>query len=438
MHYPRDKEELRQLILDARKKGHALVAKSSGAPHFHGASENDNAETVDFSRMNAIKTINRHDRYIRVEAGVTFGQLLTEVKAAGLRLNMPFLPRANKSVLTAALEREAVLIPKYQYDYTDPLLNIEVVLGTGDDFRTGSAAGPGPAEELKSDMVTPWGPGSIDYLRFFSGAQGTMGFATWGTLKVELKPKMTELYFVESEDLSVLCSLAADLLKCRIPEECFIINRAGLAEAFCDSEWEAAAVMPQLAPWTMICRIAGFDRYPEERLDIYRGYLHERCGCFGVQTIRELVSMSLTERIDSLLDDCDRRDESWKLRRGGVKEIDFLSPVSATAELTKRLSESLANIKECDTSIIVFPQVQGRAFRVECSLFHTINTENSAENAINKAARELAAEGAYFDRPYGNLAELVYEADPVSTETLRGLKNIFDPDGILNPGKLCF
>lgn len=438
MHYPRDKEELRQLILDARKKGHALVAKSSGMPHFHGASENNNAETVDFSRMNAIKTINRHDRYIRVEAGVTFGQLLPEVKAAGLRLNMPLLSRANKSVLTAALEREAVLIPKYQYDYTDPLLNIEVVLGTGDDFRTGSAAGPGPAEELKSDMVTPWGPGSIDYLRFFSGAQGTMGFATWGTLKVELKPKMTELYFVESKDLSVLCSLAADLLKCRIPEECFIINRAGLAEAFCDSEWEAAAVMPQLAPWTMICRIAGFDRYPEERLEIYRGYLHERCGCFGVRTIRELVSMSLTERIDSLLDDCDRRDESWKLRRGGVKEIDFLSPISATAELTMRLSESLVNIKECDKSIIVFPQVQGRAFHVECSLFHTIDNEENAENAINKAARELAAKGAYFDRPYGNLAELAYEADPVSTETLRGLKNIFDPDGILNPGKLCF
>ncbi len=228
MHYPTNKEELRQLILDSRQQGRALVAQSSGAPHFHGASENADAETVDFSRMNAIHVINRHDRYVRVGAGVTFGQLLPEVKAAGLRLNMPFLPRANKSVLTAALEREAVLIPKYQYDYTDPLLNLELVLGTGDVFRTGSAAGPGPAEELKSDMVTPWGPGSIDYLRFFSGAQGTMGFATWGTLKAELQPTMTELYFVESSELSELCLLAAQLLKYRIPEECFIINASGL------------------------------------------------------------------------------------------------------------------------------------------------------------------------------------------------------------------
>lgn len=438
MHYPTNKEELRQLILDSRQQGRALVAQSSGAPHFHGASENADAETVNFSRMNAIHIINRHDRYVRVGAGVTFGQLLPEVKAAGLRLNMPFLPRANKSVLTAALEREAVLIPKYQYDYTDPLLNLEVVLGTGDVFRTGSAAGPGPAEELKSDMVAPWGPGSIDYLRFFSGAQGTMGFATWGTLKVELQPTMTELYFVESSELSELCSLAAQLLKYRIPEECFIINASGLAEAFSDGVLEAGDVRHKLAPWTMICRIAGFDRYPEERLEIYRGYLFEQCGLFGLKPIRELSVTNLTARIDSMLGDCDHRAESWKLRRGGTKEIDFLAPVSAAAKLTKSFAASVGDFNDSNMSVIVLPQVQGRAFRVECSLSHTADSENEAGAAIETAACELAAAGAYFDRPYGKLSGLVYGADPASTETLRGLKNIFDPDGILNPGKLCF
>jgi len=438
VHYPANTEELRKLVLDARQQGSALVAQSSGAPHFHCASENSNAVTVNFGHMNAIKAINRHDRYIRVEAGVNFGQLLPEVKAAGLRLNMPFLPRANKSVLTAALEREAVLLPKYQYDYTDPLLNLEVVLGTGDVFRTGSAAGPGPAEELKSDMVTPWGPGSIDYLRFFSGAQGTMGLATWGTLKAEIQPTMTETYFVESSDISTLCSLAAELLKYRIPEECFIINAAGLAAAFCDSESEADALMPTLTPWTMICRIAGFDRYPEERLEIYRGYLFEQCEHFGLQPARELVNASLTTRIDFMLSECDYRTENWKLRRGGVKEIDFLAPVSGAAVFTECLLNSLKNIRDIDKSIIVFPQVQCRAFRIECSLFHTADNENIAETYIEASARLLAESGAYFDRPYGRLAELVYSDEPTSTETLRSLKNIFDPDNVLNPGKLCF
>ncbi len=438
MHYPANKEALRQVIMSARESGTGLVAQSSEEPHFHCASENATAETVNFGRMNAIKAVNRHDRYIRVEAGVTFGQLLSEVKAAGMRLNMPFLPRAGKSVLTAALERSEVMLPKYQYDYTDPLLNLEVVLGTGDEFRTGSAAGPGPVEELKSDMVTPWGPGSIDYLRFFSGAQGTMGFATWGTMKSELMPKMTELYFVENDNVAELCALSAELLKFRVPEECFIISAAALAAAFCDSAAEAETVMPKLAPWTLICRIAGFERYPEERIEIYRGYLENYCTDAGLSTVSKLPVVGLAERIDTMLGDCDRRSENWKLRRGCVKELDFLSPVSKAAELTLMLDAELDEFAVQDKAIIVFPQVQGRAFRVECSLFHTKVERHNAENAIYKAAERLANAGAYFDRPYGKLAELVYGADTESTETLRSLKKIFDPDGILNPGKLCF
>ena len=98
---------------------------------------------------------------------------------------MPLLPRPSKSVAASMLEREPVLIPKYHYDYTDPLLTLEVVYGTGDDFRTGSASGPGPLEQLKADKVNPWGPGSVDYMRFVTSAQGTMGFVTWVIAKTE-------------------------------------------------------------------------------------------------------------------------------------------------------------------------------------------------------------------------------------------------------------
>ena len=54
-----------------------------------------------------------------------------------------------------------------------------------------------------------------------------------------------------------------------------------------------------------------------------------------------------------------------------------------------------------------------------------------------RLARELMPLGAYYDRPYGRLPELVY-TEPVSLDAIRRLKKIFDPDGILNPGKLCF
>jgi FAD/FMN-containing dehydrogenase len=46
--------------------------------------------------------------------------------------------------------------------------------------------------------------------------------------------------------------------------------------------------------------------------------------------------------------------------------------------------------------------------------------------------------GAFFSRPYGSWAEMVYSRYTEGTAASRKLKNIFDPNNILNPGKLCF
>jgi FAD/FMN-containing dehydrogenase len=46
--------------------------------------------------------------------------------------------------------------------------------------------------------------------------------------------------------------------------------------------------------------------------------------------------------------------------------------------------------------------------------------------------------GAFFSRPYGGWAKIVYARYPDGVKALRKLKDIFDPNNILNPGKLCF
>lgn len=439
MHYPETKAELQQIIRTARENGTALVPVSSGAPHIHGASENKNAETVDMSKMNKILKISRHDRYARVEVGVTFGELIPEMAKNGLRLNAPFLPRANKSVIASALEREAVLVPKYQYDYTDPLLTIEVIYGTGDEFRTGSASGPGTYEELKADMVSPWGPGTIDYLRFTQGAQGTMGFVTWGTLKAEVLPSESKLFFVEAEDLSVLTKLSNELLRYRTLDDCIILNSVNFAKAFADTAEEEQKILSSAAPWTLICRICGFDRSPEKRIEIYEGYFKDICAKFDiVPASAPAGGEALAKKIDSMLWDCDRRETYWKVRKGGVREITFLAPPSKAPELTDKLIAECASHPNADIGITLNPQVQGRAFRIECDLFHDGSDADSVDAFAYNAEKNLLACGAFFDRPYGKIAGDVYAIDPVGTESLKKIKKIFDPDGIFNPGKLCF
>ena len=435
MLFPASTEDVQKLVCNARKNGTSLVPVSSGAPHFHGASENPGAETVCFSRMDRIMTIDRKGRYVRVEPGVTFGELIPKLTEAGLRLNLPFLPRPGKSVAASALEREAILIPKYQYDYPDPLLTVEAVFGTGDVFRTGSAAGPGSFEENSSDKILPWGPGSMDYLRLFSAAQGTFGLITWATLKAEIVPTVSRLFLIQSENISSLIDLAYDLTLNRIPDECIILNRRNFACAFAQDQSEEAE-LSRAASWVMLCRVCGFDRYPEERLAIYEGYVEDACKKHFLSCERQPAFLPRPMKAyEAMLTDCDRREIYWRLRHGPERELLMLAPPSKTAAIAARLQTRFP-----EAGVTVQPQVQGRAHRIECDLFLEDGGEKAditAEAALFEAAKELMPMGAYFDRPYGRLPELVY-SEPTSTDAIRRLKDIFDPDHILNPGKLCF
>ena len=54
------------------------------------------------------------------------------------------------------------------------------------------------------------------------------------------------------------------------------------------------------------------------------------------------------------------------------------------------------------------------------------------------AAREMANAGAFFSRPYGHWTDFAYGSNIETVNVQRDIKSIFDPTGIMNPGRLCF
>ncbi|MFX0005719.1 MAG: FAD-linked oxidase C-terminal domain-containing protein, partial [Candidatus Hermodarchaeota archaeon] len=56
-----------------------------------------------------------------------------------------------------------------------------------------------------------------------------------------------------------------------------------------------------------------------------------------------------------------------------------------------------------------------------------------------ETSTNLMDSGAFFNRPYGLWAKEVYKRHENSTQkALKKIKQIFDPNNVLNPGVLCF
>jgi FAD/FMN-containing dehydrogenase len=445
--YPETGEEVQGIVRLANKHGTPLVPVSSSPPRFRGDTVPERGGVmVDFSKMKRIQKIDSMSRYTMIEPGVTYGELVPALKEQGLRLNIPFLPRASKSVVTSLLEREPGLIPKYQYDYIDPLLTLEIIYGTGDALRTGSASGPGTLEKLKADKVNPWGPGSVDFFRFVSAAQGTMGFVTWVVTKTEVLPSLQKFYFIPIEDVKDLTAPMNVLLRKRVVDECLALNDVTLATILAE-DWptDFREIKKNLPSWTIIVCVAGYRRRPEERVGIQEKYLFEVCKDHGMHLQTSLPDFENSEdKILKLLSNPWNKEPYWKLRHNNAcHDIFFLAPLSRVPGFILLMKEITSRYRYPydDMGCYIQPMVQGRGCHCEFNLpWNSSDAKGVADmkNFFIDASETLMNSGAFFSRPYGAWADMVYCNYPEGVKALKKLKSIFDPNHILNPGKLCF
>jgi len=208
--WPSNSQEVSKILRLANDlKFYVIPISSDSKFKHHGDSlpKKDNCVILNLSRMNKVLSIDRKNRVAMVEPGVTFDKLVPILKNKGLRLLLPLNPTASKSVLATALERYPITIPRYHWDSSDPLLCTEVVFGTGDLFRTGTAAGPGTIKQqqkMGQAQVNPMGPTQFSPYRVIQGAQGSLGVVTWATLKLELMPSIQKVYHFQSENIQDL------------------------------------------------------------------------------------------------------------------------------------------------------------------------------------------------------------------------------------------
>lgn len=445
---PKDSGEVQKIVKLANKTRTPLVPVSSGAPHFRGDTvpSSAGAVIVDLCRMKKVIFVDRPRRVAMVEPGVTFGELIPKAKKEGLRLNMPLLPRKSKSVVGSMLEREPVTMPKYQWDISDPLACTDVFFGTGDEFRTGQAAGPGTIKEqwkVGGVQKAPYGPGTASWHRLVQGAQGTMGIVTWASLRCELLPSLEEPFVVNATSLNALLELTSWLIRLRIVNECFIINSTNLAAIFA-KEWPEGyrRIKETLPPWTLFYTVAGYEYLPEERVDSYIKDITEITQRLGVEAVKAAGSVSANDILKSVQQPSP--EPYWKLGlKGACQDVFFMTiddrlegQISSMTDLAGKSGYPVS-----DMGVYIQPVVQGTGCHCEFNLFYDPGnpTEKNCVRGLSaQATRDLMARGAFFSRPYGENTGMILNRDAATVAVLHKLKNIVDPNNIMNPGKICF
>jgi FAD/FMN-containing dehydrogenase len=334
-------------------------------------------------------------------------------------------------------------------------------MGNGDIFRTGELAGAGvststsgvtklvPIEELlekrrktQETALYQYGPGQFNYHKLLSAAQGTMGIVTWASLRCEVLPKVQKFFLAPAEGLDSIISFAYKLLRIRFHDELLLLNSSNLAGILGEDAEQITGLRKKLPPWTLIFSLTGRDILPEERVAFLEKDIGEIAQQYGVRLESAVPGVTGEQVAEAVLNPS--TEPYWKLRyKDGCQDIFFLTTLNRVPEFIATMYSVAESFKypAADIGVYLQPTHLGTSCHVEFNLPFNPDDEQEVfrmQGLFTRASEELSKQGAFFSRPYGIWADLAYSRNEGHTSLSRNLKKLFDPNNVLNPGKLCF
>lgn len=435
--YPVSVEEVQKCVELANEYEIPLTVRSSaGTETFSGTSlpSVEGSVILNLSKMNKVINIDPLNNMAVIEAGVTYEQLNKELKKYGLYMEHPLSPRAEKSVIASLLDRDPVMTAKHIWDIPDPLCAQKMVFGNGRLFGSGSAAGPGTLEEMLEAgcaMNQAQGPVWLDLGRVITGAQGTLAAVCWASVKVRMIGSVHQMTYVQSDDIDRLGEYASNVIRRRLGEEAVLLNRKGMERVFGISK-EEAAKMPK---WTYVSSARGFRYFAEDYLNNQVADMADIAGEFGLELKTELAGLD-NDAAWKVLNGSSKKNQYWKLDgKKNICDVFCLNTIDVIGKFTL-LAEKAAETAGADPEeLIVYAQPSQMARN--CHIEFVINIDGDTRQLEDYIGTVLLDNNAFFSRPYGTIAEKVYEKHTQQRHFMPFIKLMLDEKCILNKGKLA-
>ena len=442
--YAKTVEEIQAIVIYYNKTRTPIVPFSSGLNLHGGTIPREGGIILNLSKMKHIQVDDKNWHTV-IEPGVTASQLQDELNTHQLRAMLPFGIHPNRSVLTSYLERDpTVAAASFEFG-NELIMDTELVLPTGEIFRTGLwSTGGSPG--------SPMGPVRAMINRLWTGAQGTLGILTKMNIKVEHLPRKKKIFLIQFDSFPEAMEPLRMIQRKEIGHECFLINNFNLAAILC-KEWKVPEQFPaermetkefeslreKLPPWLLVLCSNGGPRMPEGKIAYEEEALKEICAMAHLHFYNggHLEELFLTEML-----------RPWGIvkkfcYRGSVHDLSFKTPLKRVPEFQRIVQEitNKYNYPMQNIGVYILPLERGRAVHCEFDFHCDLGNRDETQQVKNlwlEVSRRLIDEGAFFDRPYGAWADMIYSRAGTYTHKLKQLKKELDPNNILNPGHLCF
>ena len=405
---PRSVEEIQKIVKLANREKIPLIPMGGGLTLSGLVIPIKGGIVVDLKRMDQILEINELSRYALIEPGVTTGKLISYLNESypDLQPAIPDAPPSATVVGNALIHGSGYLSQKYG-NHGDMINGIEVVLPNGDICKLGSCS--------ISNFWFSRGP-IPDLIGLFISSFGTMGIITKLSYKLYPKPKMRDVVFGMCRDPN------------NIPNLVYKITYTDLAEDFLLSKTDKPDYVKDLI--LVMVFITGDS---EEELESKRKMIKRLYRKNGAQF------MNMPERtLKGLLQKPQFAAAAADFRKGGGFEyVGSFMPLEMIPEASKRAAEISYKYDIIPTQAI---RIIGKG---HCVMFAPTFAFNRADPLDRKNARDALDEtnklvlelgGIPWKSEFEGQKLIVEKMDPNYKNLLKTIRNILDPNGIMNPG----
>ena len=416
--FPKTVEQVQALVRFANEQTLALVP-SGGRTGLSAAAVAANGEiVVSFDYMNQIGEFNAFDRTVVCQPGVVTAQLQQFAEEKGLYYPVDFAS-AGSSQIGGNIGTNAGGIKVIRYGMTrNWVAGLKVVTGTGELL------------ELNRDLIK--NATGYDLRQLFIGAEGTLGFVVEATMRLERAPKNLTAMVLGTPDFdSIMPVLHAFQDKLDLTAFEFFSDKA------------MAKIMGRgdvPAPFETECPFYALLEFEAISEDIANDALATFEHCVEQGWVLDGVMSQSQQQLENL----------WKLREFISETISHWTPykndISVTVGKVPAFLHDIDNIvgeHYPDFEIVWFGHIgdgnlhlnilkpenlSKDEFFAKCAtvnkwVFEIVEKYNgsiSAEHGVGMTKRDY----------------LTYSRSPEEIAVMKAIKAVFDPNGIMNPGKI--